>query len=307
MHPEADAEVRDLALACHAAGEDLPLPASGAEASGNEHAVDLLELAHRLLVGHVLGVHPADANPRAVMDACVLQRLVHGEVRVVELHVLADERYLDLLLEVAAALRQLAPLPELGGAGLEVELLADERIEALCLQVLRHHVDVGHVGRADDRTRVDVCEERDLLAEIGGERLGRAADDDVGVDTDPAELVHRVLRRLRLQLSRGRDERHERHVQVQDVLVADLPPELADRLEERERLDVADGPSDLGDDHVGRHDLLRAPDAGLDLVRDVRNDLDGRAEELALALLAKDRCPRSRRPYGSRFGRGSRR
>ena len=80
-------------------------------------------------------------------------------------------------------------------------------------------------------------------------------------------------------------------MQVDDVLVADLAPELPDRLEERQRLDVADGAADLGDDDVRRRDLLGAPDPRLDLVRDVRDDLHGRAEELALALLAQDRVP----------------
>ena len=78
---------------------------------------------------------------------------------------------------------------------------------------------------------------------------------------------------------------------VDDVLLADLAPELADRLEERQRLDVADGAADLGDDDVGRARLRRAPDARLDLVRDVRDHLHGRAEEVALALLAQDRLP----------------
>ena len=73
---------------------------------------------------------------------------------------------------------------------------------------------------------------------------------DVRVDTDAAQLVHRVLRRLRLQLAGRVDERHERDVDVADVLGAGLAPELADRLEERQRLDVADRAADLGDHHV---------------------------------------------------------
>ena len=76
-----------------------------------------------------------------------------------------------------------------------------------------------------------------------------------------------------------------------DVLGADLPPELADRLEERQRLDVADGAADLGDDDVGRRRLGGAADARLDLVRDVRDHLHRRAEEVALALLAQDGVP----------------
>ena len=62
VHAEADAEVRDPALPRDLAGEDLPLPAARAEAARDEHAVDLLELLGRLLVGHVLGVDPAHAH-----------------------------------------------------------------------------------------------------------------------------------------------------------------------------------------------------------------------------------------------------
>ena len=116
------------------------------------------------------------------------------------------------------------------------------------------------------------------------------------MDADAAQLVHGVLRRLRLQLAGGVDEWDEGDVQVDDVLGADLASELPDRLEEGQRLDVPDGPADLGDDDVRGRDLLGAPDPRLDLVRDVRDDLDGGAEELALALLPEDRVPdRARR------------
>ena len=62
VHAEADAEVRDLALARDAAGEDLSLPAARAEAAGDEHAVDLLEELRRLLERHPLGVDPAHVH-----------------------------------------------------------------------------------------------------------------------------------------------------------------------------------------------------------------------------------------------------
>ncbi len=226
----------------------------------------------------------------------MLERLVHREVRVVELHVLADERDLDVLAQLTRALDELGPLAQLRRRGVDPELLADERVEPLRLEHLGNEVDVGHVGRSDDGVPIDVGEERDLLADVVGERLGRAADDDVGMDTDAPQLVHGVLRRLRLQLTRCLDERDERHVQVDDVLGTDLAAELPDRLEERERLDVADRAADLGDDDVRRGDLLCAPDPRLDLVRDVRDDLHGGAEELALALLPQDRVPdRARR------------
>ena len=79
---------------------------------------------------------------------------------------------------------------------------------------------------------------------------------------------------------RRTDERHQRDVDVADVVAAGVLAELADRLEEREDLDVADGAADLGDhdvDVVGGHLV----DAALDLVGDVRDDLHRLAEVVA--------------------------
>ena len=84
---------------------------------------------------------------------------------------------------------------------------------------------------------------------------------------------------------------HERDVDVEDVVGADLAAELADRLEERLRLDVADRPADLRDDDVGGARLRDRADPRLDLVRDVRDHLHRRAEVLALALLAQHAVP----------------
>src|SRR5438067_11068074 len=107
------------------------------------------------------------------------------------------------------------------------------------------------------------------------------------MDTDAPQLVDGMLRRLRLQLAGRLDERDERHVEVQDILRTGLAAELSDRLEERQRLDVADGAADLGDHDVGGGRFGGAAYAALDLVRDVRDHLHRRAEELSLALLAQ--------------------
>ena len=102
-----------------------------------------------------------------------------------------------------------------------------------------------------------------------------AAEQHVGLDADAAQLVDRVLRRLRLQLARVADVRHEREVDVHAVAPADVDRELADRLQERQRLDVADRAADLGDHDVDVARLGDQADALLDLVGDVRDDLDG--------------------------------
>ena len=155
-----------------------------------------------------------------VVDARVLERLVDGEVGVLELHVLADERDLDLAARRPMRSTSSSHSPRSGSPSGRPSFCADERVEALRRAALRHEVDVAHVLVRDHGLRVDVGEERDLLADVARERLVRAADDDVRVDTDAPQLVHRVLRRLRLQLAGGLDERDEGDVQVEDVLRA---------------------------------------------------------------------------------------
>ena len=147
---------------------------------------------------------------------------------------------------------------------------------------------LGRLGR-DDRLGRDVREQRDLLADLVADRVVRAEDDDVGLDADPAELLDGVLGRLRLELARGGEGRQQRHVDVQDVRPPDVLAHLADRLEERQALDVADGPADLDDHDVRVAVAGDAADPLLDLVGDVRDDLDGAAEVVAAALLGDDR------------------
>ena len=68
-----------------------------------------------------------------MVDAGVIERLVHRQVGVLELHVLADERDLYLAVALADPLRQLQPLAEIGLLRGQSELLADQRVEPFLL------------------------------------------------------------------------------------------------------------------------------------------------------------------------------
>jgi len=160
----------------------------------------------------------------------------------------------------------------------------DVGVEALGVQHARDVVDARRVLGVDHGLGVDVAEERDLALD----RLRYAAvgtqHDGVWLDTDAAQGRDRVLRRLGLQLAGRADERHQRDVQEEAVVTAELVAHLTRGLEEGQRLDVADGPADLRDDDVDVVAGLVAH-ASLDRVGDVRDHLDGVAEVLAAALL----------------------
>ena len=159
----------------------------------------------------------------------------------------------------------------------------------------RDLVEVAGVGRVDHRVDRHVAQRGDLALQLGADRGVAAAHDGVGLDAPAAQLGDRVLGGLGLLLARRPDERHQRDVHVGDVVPADVEAELPDRLEEREDLDVADRAADLGDHHV---DVVggQAGDAALDLVGDVRDDLDRLAEVVAPALGGQHR--RVDRPGG---------
>ena len=95
-----------------------------------------------------------------------------------------------------------------------------------------------------------------------------------------------MLRRLGLQLAGGRNIRHQRQVDVDGVAPRQIVAELPDRLDEGHRLNVADRSADLAENEV--EIVVCVEDERLDLVRDVRDHLHGRAEVVAATLLVED-------------------
>ena len=149
-------------------------------------------------------------------------------------------------------------------------------------------VDRRRVRGGDHRLGVDVAHQRDLALERLRDVPVCTADQRVRLDADVAQGGHRVLRGLGLEFAGRCEERDERDVQEEDVIPTDVMAHLAGRLQERQGLDIADGAADLGDHHIRRLAIgIRfghRPDPVLDLVRDVRDDLDGVAEVLTAAL-----------------------
>ena len=174
------------------------------------------------------------------------------------------------------------------GGLVDAQGAADEAVEALVVQDEGDLVDARRIDGGDHRLHGDVAQLGDLALQPLVDRHVAAADDHVGLDTAAAQLGHRVLGGFGLLLA-GDQVGHQGEVHVADVLPADVAAELADGLDEGDDLDVAHRAADLHDDDVDvvigqlAHPLL-------DLVGDVRDDLDGAAEEVAPPLLLDDRA-----------------
>src|SRR5687768_4246846 len=134
--------------------------------------------------------------------------------------------------------------------------------------------------------RRNVAVQRDLFFDIRADLVIRAAQDGIRLNADPTQLLHRMLRRLRLQLAGRTQLRHEGHVNVEDVAPSYILSHLANGFQEPLRLNVSYRATHLHYDHVRAGTRTDSLDALFDLVRDVRNDLDRPAEVIPPTLFA---------------------
>ena len=165
--------------------------------------------------------------------------------------------------------------------------MADDLVDHLLVQHGRDLVDGIGVEALDDGFRHHIAEKRDLAPLFNRDRTVGAAQQDVRLDADFAQFLDRMLGRLGLQFTGRRNVRQQCQMHVADVVAPLLDAHLADGFKERQRFDVTDRTTDLDDRHVGT--LGARLDLALDLVGDVRNDLDRLAEILAAPLLPDHR------------------
>ncbi len=273
----ADAEERHLALAREFHRAHLAFGAALAETARHQDAVDVLEERGRVVALEDLAVDPVHMDLHIVGDAAMGQRLAQRFVGILHLHVLADDGDAHLAFRVLHPLHDLCPAREIGlGRVVDVEVLEQLRVEADLVIGERHTIDRVEVERGDHPLRRHVAEQADLAPVVLGNRMRGAAQQDIRLDADGPQLLHRMLRRLGLQLPRRIDIGHQRQMDEGRVIAAEIVAELADRLEERQAFDVADRAADLDQQEV---EIL---DAGenefLDHVGDVRDHLHGAAE-----------------------------
>ena len=291
LQPQAYAEEGHLALARMACRVYLALESALAKTAGHEYAVEAPQLLARrrgVARGHFLAVHQMHVHVHPVCHAGMAQRLDHGEVRIGQPHVLAHDGDVDLAVAGGRRVQVGLPIREVRVARVKTQAAQNQLVEVLVVQAQGDFVDAGRVLAGEDPAGVHVAKHRNLVAQGVRYLVVGAQDEEIRLDADGLQLLHRVLRGLGLQLVGRRDVGHEGAVDEGDVLRAALLAKLARGLEEGLRLDVAHRAAYLGDDDVGRRLLGDAAYALLDGVGDVRNDLHGAAEEIAAALLGDE-------------------
>src|SRR5204862_6304319 len=122
LHPQAQPQERDAALAGVTHRLDLALDAALPEPAGHHHAVEIAQQLGRAARLDLLAFDPAHHDARVVGRTGVDQRLDQALVGVPDMRVLADDPDHALVAGAPHALDEAAPRPEVRLPGLQPEL-----------------------------------------------------------------------------------------------------------------------------------------------------------------------------------------
>ena len=293
LQAEAQPEVRNAALARVAGRLELALHAAPAEPAGHHDPVDAVELALGV-VGQVVRAHPPDVDRAPWWNPACDSASITDRYASRRFTYLPDDRDVTGSVGPFDRVDQRLPLargpaPRRGAGGGRGRCRAPPRAASAGPR--------RSTPRRSPRPRPPRTSHSSEIFSLRLSVIGRSErqHDRVGLDTDRPQLAHGVLGGLGLGLAGRPDERHQRDV---DEGQLSRPTSFRNwRMASRNgrRLDVADGAADLDDHDVGVLGLGERADAVLDLVGDVRDDLDGLAEVLAAALLGDHGLSRRRR------------
>jgi hypothetical protein len=129
-------------------------------------------------------------------------------------------------------MHHVGPGGEIAGASIQGQQAHGDLIHALFGEHQRNFVDALDVLGGDDRLNVHVAEQRDLFLHLLRDGTFAAAQQDIRLDTDGAQLFHAMLRRFGLELLRGRDPGNQRDVNKQRIVPAEFVTKLPNRLKE---------------------------------------------------------------------------
>ena len=115
-----------------------------------------------VFVFQALGFHPGDTQFQVVSHCAVDQRFLQRLVRILVLHILADDGNIHIVLGVVNPVNKFFPLLQVSLFRFQVQVLQRQCIHAFVREHQRHFVDGSNVFRRNNRFLFDVAEERDL-------------------------------------------------------------------------------------------------------------------------------------------------
>ena len=287
MHAQADPEEGDVVLPGVTHRGDLALNAAVAETTGYQDGIHILQHTGAVALD-ILGVDIIDFHFREGLQTRVLQRLVEGLVGIQQVHVLTHHGHPHLAAGLAELpLQHLVPLGEVRRLTVDTEPFHHEVIQAEAAQHAGDAVNGIRVQQGDHRPLLHVGEQGNLLARALFDIHRAAAQQDIGLQANGAQLFHRVLGGFGLDLAGSGDEGDQGQVHQQCAGRTQFHFQLPCCFQKGQALDVTHRAADLHHCHI----RIAGTEyhAALYLVGDMGNDLHGAPQVVTPALLAQNR------------------
>ena len=289
LHAKAEPEEGNIMSAGIFDGFDLAFDSSVTESAGNKDTTDVTEDFICIIRSNSLGIHPFDIYSCMTVYAAVLQSFNHTDVCVVKLDIFSNQSNSDFLSRMAQVVDHLCPVFQIWFRAVQMEAFAYDLSQMLLLHCERRLIKILHVKILKNMTCRQIAEQGNLIFHRCAQRIFGTAYDDVRLNSHSLKFLDAGLGRFRLHLLRCSQIRDQGNMDQDHIFPALFMLELADRLQERLAFDVADSPADFYDSDFCVFCSRIAVEAALDLVGDVRNDLNSASPKISPPFLLQDR------------------
>src|SRR5674476_277087 len=286
LHSEANAEVGHFVFTGKLGSTNFAFDATYAKAARHQNGVKPRQL--RDVFGcDAFRIDVANLHPYMIFHAGMAQRLIERLVAVTQVHILADHHNVDVALRMLDFIHQVVPSLQIRWVRIQMQLVANQAIEALLVQHARHFVDRVHIPHRDHGPIGHIGKERYFFALFSRNWAISAADQGVRLNANFAQLLGGVLRWFGFEFARRRAPWHVAQMHKGAFVVTELETHLAHRLQKRQRLNIAHGAANFDNgyiDGVGSAKARAAFDELLNFVGDVWNNLHRFAQVVAVAF-----------------------
>ncbi len=211
LHSETNAKERYSFFSGKLNGPKFSFDPSHPEPSRHKDPGNPFELLEGPSASNVLGIDLLDHDRRIIGDPAVLQGFINRFVSILQVDVFPDHGDPDRMFRMKRFVDHVFfPFVQASCFVFDFEFLANDLIDLFVFERKRAFIDRSHVTRFDDGFRFHIAEKRDLVFHRLVNLFFRAADQDIGLDTDLAQGPDAMLRGFCFKFPCGTNIRNKR-------------------------------------------------------------------------------------------------
>ena len=206
LHAVANAEIRHIARAGKIGRGNLAFRAALAKAAGHENAIYFFKIRGGVFALKYLAVHPFNIHADIIGNPAMLQAFNQRFIGVFQLGIFPDNGNVYLAFRLAHGGHDLVPNAQIGRRSiLNAKRTQHFHIQPFSVIGMRHGVNAIDVLRLNHRAFAHITKQADFPFFAFRNRPVAATQQNIRLNTDGAQFLHRMLRRLGFHLARSGD------------------------------------------------------------------------------------------------------